>query len=88
MDGAALDAALLARADRGFRLGPDGQPVISVAAHEAGEQYFQSGEGFGLLHLCNHWVGELLGAAGVPTTPVLDTLPAGLVLDLKLRAGL
>jgi hypothetical protein len=29
-----------------------------------------------------------LNAAGVPDTPVLDTLPAGLVLDLKLRAGM
>jgi len=30
----------------------------------------------------NHWVARLLDAAGVPTTPVLDTLPFGLVLDL------
>ena len=29
-----------------------------------------------------------LSAAGLPMTPVLDTLPAGLLLDLKWRAGL
>jgi uncharacterized protein (TIGR02117 family) len=80
--------ALLARADRSFRLGPDGGPVVSAAAHDPGEQFFQSGEGFSLFHLCNHWVAELLSAAGVPTTPVLDTVPAGLKLDLELRAGL
>ena len=31
---------------------------------------------------------ELLGAAGLPTTPVLATMPAGLMLDLRWRAGL
>ena len=81
-------AALLARADRAFALGPDGAPQRIAAPHAPGEAYFASGEGFSLAHLCNHWAGELLHAAGLPTTPVLDTLPAGLVLDLKLRAGL
>ena len=52
-----------------------------------GQGFFVSGEGFSLVHLCNHWEAELLHAAGLPTTPVLDTLPAGLVLDLKLRSS-
>jgi hypothetical protein len=30
----------------------------------------------------------LLGAAGLPTTPVLATVPAGLFLALRWRAGL
>jgi hypothetical protein len=81
-------AALLTRADRSFTLGPGDQPVAVSAPHVAGEAFFQSGEGFSLFHVCNHWVGQLLGAAGVPVTPVLDVLPLGLVVDLKLRAGL
>lgn len=80
-------AALLGRADRAFRLGADGTPVPVAVAAASGEAFFESGEDFSLVHLCNHWTAELLHAAGLPVTPVLDTLPAGLVLDLKLRAG-
>lgn len=43
---------------------------------------------FSILHVCNHWVDDLLGAAGLPTAPVLATLPAGLMLNLRWRAGL
>jgi uncharacterized protein (TIGR02117 family) len=81
-------AALLARADRAFVLGPDGAPQRSPAPREADEMFFDSGEPFSVLHLCNHWTAELLNAAGLPVTPVLDTLPAGMLLDLKLRAGI
>jgi uncharacterized protein (TIGR02117 family) len=80
--------ALLARADRAFVLRPDGGPIFVPSQHDPGEAFFRSGEDFSLVHLCNHWTGELLSAAGLPTTPVLDTLPAGLRLDLQLRAGL
>ena len=55
--------------------------------HAAGEAFFKSSEGFSLAHLCNHWTAGLLVAAGLPMTPVLDTLPAGLRLDLRLRSG-
>jgi rhamnogalacturonyl hydrolase YesR len=41
---------------------------------------------FNLLNVCNHWVAQLLDAAGVPTNPVLATLPPGLLLDLSWRA--
>lgn len=81
-------AALLARADRSFTLGPDGAPLRSPALREPDEMFFESGERFSLFHLCNHWTAQALNAAGLPVTPVLDTLPAGLILDLKLRAGL
>jgi hypothetical protein len=30
----------------------------------------------------------MLAAGGLPVTPVLDTVPPGLLLDLKMRAGL
>jgi uncharacterized protein (TIGR02117 family) len=81
-------AALMARADRSFALDAAGLPYPAGASHGAGEQFFASGEVFSGIHLCNHWAGETLNAAGVPDTPVLDTLPAGLVLNLKLRAGM
>jgi uncharacterized protein (TIGR02117 family) len=43
---------------------------------------------FGIARVCNHWIGELLGAAGLPANPVLATLPQGLMLNLRWRAGL
>lgn len=79
--------ALLARADRSLALGADGAPIMAAIHREPDEAFFTSGERFSLIHLCNHWTAELLHAAGLPVTPVLDTLPVGLALDLRLRAG-
>jgi len=42
---------------------------------------------FSVLRVCNHWIADLLDAAGVPTAPVLATLPQGLLWDLSWRAG-
>jgi len=64
-----------------------GAPTMSPIHRDPGEAFFASRERFSLLHLCNHWTAELLNAAGLPVTPVLDTLPAGLGVDLRLRAG-
>ena len=80
-------AALLRRANRAFALDTAGAPIERPVPHDADEGYFASNEGFSLVHLCNHWTAGLLSAAGAPTTPVLDTLPEGLALDLQLRAG-
>ena len=44
-------------------------------------------ETFNLLRVCNHWIADLLDAAGVPTAPVLATMPQGLLWDLSWRAG-
>lgn len=79
--------ALLARADRTLALGPEGGPVSVGARRVPNEAFFASAERFSLAHLCNHWTAGLLNAAGLPVTPMLDTLPGGLRLDLKLRAG-
>jgi uncharacterized protein (TIGR02117 family) len=81
-------AALMARVDRSFALTKAGAPVPLPVTRDPGEAFFASVEGFSLFHVCNDWTAELLDAAGLPTTPVLDTLPAGLWLDLKLRSGL
>ena len=42
---------------------------------------------FNALRVCNHWIADLLAAAGVPTAPVLATMPQGLLWDLTWRAG-
>jgi uncharacterized protein (TIGR02117 family) len=43
---------------------------------------------FGMFKVCNHWIADLLGAAGLPKAPVLATLPYGLIWHLRWRAGL
>jgi uncharacterized protein (TIGR02117 family) len=50
--------------------------------------FFRANGAFHMFKVCNHWVSDLLAAGGLPVTPVLDTLPSGLLLDLKWRAGL
>lgn len=50
--------------------------------------FFRANGNFHMFNVCNHFVAEMLSKAGLPVTPVLDTVPPGLLLDLKLRAGL
>ena len=50
--------------------------------------FFRANGTFHLFQVCNHWIADLLDAAGVPNAPVLATLPSGLLLDLKWRSGL
>jgi uncharacterized protein (TIGR02117 family) len=80
--------ALMARVERSLALGKSGAPIALPVARQPGEAFFLSREGFNGFHDCNQWTAELLAAAGLPTTPVLDALPAGLWLDLQLRSGL
>ncbi len=65
----------------------DGHPV-EAGPGLYGPSLFYAAQGrFSLLAVCNHWSAGLLDAAGLPTTPLLDTLPRGLVRDLAWRAG-
>ena len=81
--------AMLARAGAALAVNALGAPTgLDVSGREPDEAFFASREGFSAFHLCNHFTADLLTAAGLPVTPVLDTLPAGLALDLRLRAGL
>lgn len=50
--------------------------------------FFRANGAFHLFNVCNHWTAGVLDAAGVPTAPVLATLPRGLLLDLQWRSGL
>ncbi|MBV8751240.1 MAG: DUF2459 domain-containing protein [Hyphomicrobiales bacterium] len=64
-------------------------PVEDAGAGLYGPSRFYRARGtFNIFHVCNHWLADLLDAAGVPTAPVLATLPPGLFLDLEWRAGL
>lgn len=49
--------------------------------------FFRANGVFHIFNVCNHWVADMLSVAGLPVTPVLDTVPPGLLLDLKWRAG-
>lgn len=70
------------------------QDGLSVLAEAAGappaglpaDLFFKSRENAWAFHVCNHWTGELLNAAGVPVTPVADLSTAGLTADLRWRA--
>lgn len=51
-------------------------------------RFFRSVESFHIFNICNHWVARMLSVAGLPTAPVLATMPQGLFVNLKWRAGL
>jgi uncharacterized protein (TIGR02117 family) len=80
---------MLGRIDATFAPAGTGDPLEDVGAGLYGPSRFYRAKGtFNLFHVCNHWVADLLDAAGVPTAPVPATLPPGLFLDLEWRSGL
>jgi uncharacterized protein (TIGR02117 family) len=76
-------ARLLARIDASFA---PGQQDLGPGLYGPSRFYRALGT-FHVFNVCNHWISDLLDAAGVPTAPVLATLPPGLLLDLRWRAG-
>ncbi|KMO43716.1 hypothetical protein VQ03_07150 [Methylobacterium tarhaniae] len=64
----------------------DGHPVVLGPGLYGPSLFYEAQGRFGLLHVCNHWSAGLLNEAGLPVTPLLDTLPRGLALDLAWRA--
>ena len=79
---------MLAMLDATF-VAPQGGAMPDLGRGLYGPSLFYPANGtFSLFRLCNHWIADLLGAAGLPTAPVLATLPSGLMLDLRWRAGL
>jgi uncharacterized protein (TIGR02117 family) len=85
--GAAGFAQLLRRLDATFARDQGGL-VEPMGPGLYGPSLFYRGVGaFHLFNVCNHWIADLLDAAGVPTAPLLATLPFGLLADLKRRAG-
>jgi uncharacterized protein (TIGR02117 family) len=80
-------ARLLARLEASFRL-EGGQPVAGGPGLYGPSLFYEGLGRFSYANVCNHWAARLLNAAGLPITPILDTHPAGLLLDLRWRAGL
>lgn len=82
-------ARMLVGFDASFGRGPDKAPLEPLGPGLYGPSLFYRGvDAFHVFNVCNHWVARLLSAAGLPTAPVLATLPPGLFLDLKWQAGL
>jgi len=75
-----LDASF-ARADTSL------QPQVLGQGLYGPSLFYRATGTFNILHVCNHWVATQLATAGLPTAPVVATLPVGLLLDLKWRAG-
>jgi uncharacterized protein (TIGR02117 family) len=74
--------------DATFALSPDAQPE-SLGPGLYGPSLFYRARGhFNLFRVCNHWLVDLLDAAGIPITPIISILPAGILSDLKWRSGL
>lgn len=67
---------------------PDAAPADLGPGIYGPSLFFRANGSFHILHVCNHWVADVLDAAGVPTSPILAILPAGLLLDLRWRSGL
>jgi uncharacterized protein (TIGR02117 family) len=82
-------ARLADKLDASFARDGDGRVREPIGRGVYGTSLFFHATGtFHLFHVCNHWTADLLDAAGVPTAPVVATLPAGLLLDLEWRSGL
>lgn len=47
-----------------------GAPYVAATRPGDPVRFFASHEPFSILHLCNHWIGEVLNAAGLPIRPV------------------
>jgi hypothetical protein len=47
-----------------------GRPRVAATRPGDPVRFFASRETFSVLHLCNHWAGEVLNAAGLPIRPV------------------
>lgn len=75
---------LVRRVDASFALDAGGRPqFIAHGQGGAGDQFFRGERPASAIHECNQWIGDVLGAAGVAHTPLLDTTTYGLALDLQ-----
>jgi uncharacterized protein (TIGR02117 family) len=82
-------ARMLDALEASFSKGEGGAAPQPLGPGLYGSSLFYRGvETFHVFNVCNHWAARQLSAAGVPTAPVLATLPPGLFLDLQWRSGL
>jgi len=79
---------LVAELEASFGRGAQQQPEELGAGLYGPSLFYRATGAFSLLNVCNHWVARLLAAAGLPTAPVVATMPQGMILDLRWRAVL
>lgn len=70
---AAAFEPMRARIERSLAI-RDGAPHVAATRPGDPVRFFASTETFSILHLCNHWAGEILGAGGVAVRPVWTIL--------------
>ena len=82
-------ARMLRALDTSFaRAGEPPAPQVLGKGLYGPSLFYRAVDNFHLFNVCNHWVARMLSAAGIPTAPLVATLPAGLLFDLKWRSGL
>ena len=79
---------LVGRLDASFQRDASGRPVDLGQGLYGPSLFYRATGRFSFANVCNHWTARMLDAAGVPVSPLLATLPRGLVLDLALRSHL
>jgi uncharacterized protein (TIGR02117 family) len=79
---------MLGRIERTFAPGAGVAPDDLGPGLYGPSLFYRANGTFNIFRVCNHWLADLLDAAGVPTAPVPATLPPGLFLDLEWRSGL
>ena len=78
---------LVAKVDATFARGANGLPQDLGPGLYGPSLFYRAIGHFHLGYVCTNWVADMLDAAGVPTAPVLATMPQGLFFDLSLRGG-
>jgi uncharacterized protein (TIGR02117 family) len=79
---------IAARLEASFRKDRDGRAIEDGPGLFGPSLFYRANGKFSVVSVCNHWTGRLLNAAGLPISPILATLPAGLLMDLRWRSGL
>jgi uncharacterized protein (TIGR02117 family) len=77
-----------ARLEASFARDADGRAIEAGPGLFGPSLFYRAKGSFSVLNVCNHWTGRLLNAAGLPIAPILATLPAGLLVNLRWRSGL
>jgi Protein of unknown function (DUF2459) len=73
---------LTERLDSSFAV-EDGRLLLMGRGRSPDSWFFRSVETTDVSFTCNHWVADVLSAAGVPVTMPLDIMPYGLAFDLR-----
>jgi uncharacterized protein (TIGR02117 family) len=78
---------LLARIESSIARGGDGQPEALGPGLYGPSLFYRANGDFNLFRVCNHWIADLLDAAGIPTPPLAAVLPIGILTDLNWRSA-